>query len=363
MSKETMEDLQTNTLIGMVSERGHAWHRRDDLRRLPDGTLLEDNHYPGMIPVADVKRRLFDWQPEHLPVAYLRPLPEAPTGGFVNAVVQFNGAFYEVLPTQRSLHGVIRSDNDYDMGIFSASAHHSPYSVTLIREAERLTGATLGISSAGLLSKGGRAWVELSLPETLHDPKSGFNYRPNLLKADSMDGTLAMTSALTINATVCDNTLSLNLSEAANSGRIFRRKHTSGCADNLNEERQVLGILEESADDFLAQLHALIEVEMSEKQVIEVLDIIMPLPVELGRARTQADNRRENWLHIYHNDPMAAEWAGTALGVVQTHNTYDHWYSRVQGPRSERNTWRVINGEREKTDKAVVRAIEAVALR
>lgn len=355
MTQETMTDLQFNTLIGMVEERGSAWHRRDDLRRNADGSLAEDNHYPRFIPVEDVRRRLFHWMPRTVPVAYLVPCDVAEAD-----VIRKDGTPCKVIETQAGRVGVLRDDNDYDMGVFKEGVQHPPYNVTLIREAERLTGTTLGISSAGLLAKGGRAWVEFSLPETLHDAKTGFSYRPNLLKADSMDGSISMTTARTINATVCDNTLTWNLLEAKTAGLLFKRKHTSGFGD-LQDERDALGILEQTDSEFLSELHALIEREVNEKQVISILDIIMPIPEDDGRGKTLVLNKRDQWMNLYTSDPMAAPWTGTAFGVVQTHNTYDHWFSPVRGTgRSERNTWRAINGKRSEADREIVQALERV---
>ena len=55
MSKETMEWLNSNILVGFTAERGNAWHYRADLQ----GT--EPNHYEGAIPTDDILRRLFAW--------------------------------------------------------------------------------------------------------------------------------------------------------------------------------------------------------------------------------------------------------------------------------------------------------------
>lgn len=43
------------TLIGFTDRRGHAWHYRAGAQG------GEPNHYPGAIPVDDVRRRLFGW--------------------------------------------------------------------------------------------------------------------------------------------------------------------------------------------------------------------------------------------------------------------------------------------------------------
>ena len=56
MSRETIEHLNTNVLIGNTDQRGHAWHYRAE----EQGD--ESNHYPGAIPIEDVQRRLFHWE-------------------------------------------------------------------------------------------------------------------------------------------------------------------------------------------------------------------------------------------------------------------------------------------------------------
>jgi phage/plasmid-like protein (TIGR03299 family) len=359
MSKETMRDLQINTLIGMTEQRGNAWHRRDDLRRNEDGTYLEDNHYKGMIPVKDVLRRLFYWNPVSLPVAYLKPC-EPDEADFITQA----GAAVKVIESQQDRKGLLRDDTYFDLGVFKVAEHH-PYQIGLIREAERLTGSILGISSAGVLSKGGKAWVEFSLPETHHDGKSGFSYRPNLLKADSMDGSMAQTTALTINATVCDNTLDWNLMEAKGAGLVFKRRHTRNFTD-LQDERDALGILEQVDTEFTKGLHKLIARKVTEPKVIQVLDVIMPLPEDDGRAKTQQQNRRDQWFDLYINDERCAPWKGTAFGVVQTDNTYRHWFSQIQKSgedkrgRAERNTWRAIKGSQAAADQKIVKALELV---
>ncbi len=64
MSRETVQHLNTNTLIGHTDARGSAWHYRAEEQG------EESNHYPGAIPVEDVERRLFHWVAEsrHLAV-------------------------------------------------------------------------------------------------------------------------------------------------------------------------------------------------------------------------------------------------------------------------------------------------------
>ncbi len=49
MSKESLQWLNTNTLIGCTDKRGTAWHWRSEEQG------EQSNHYPGAIPVPDVQ--------------------------------------------------------------------------------------------------------------------------------------------------------------------------------------------------------------------------------------------------------------------------------------------------------------------
>ena len=51
MSRETIEWLNQNTLIGYTDKRGTAWH----------AVKGYDNHYAGAVPLEDVRKRLFSW--------------------------------------------------------------------------------------------------------------------------------------------------------------------------------------------------------------------------------------------------------------------------------------------------------------
>ena len=360
-SKQDVEELNSFTLIGCTDERGSAWHRRDDLMR--NG----NNHFPGLIPLEIVSERLFNWLPQRADVAYLLPysMPRDDAGNIVyedrDDVVTIDGHLFRVVKTQQDRIGVLRDDDDYDLGVFKSGATHPPYNVTLIERAERLVGTELGISTAGCLQRGARAWVEFSMKETFFDSKSGFGYRPNLVVADSMDGSISLTNALTVEATVCMNTLRRNLLEASGKGAITRRKHTSGILDGLDSERDVLGIIEQVDAEFTADLHRLLEMPVTREQQIEVLDIIVPLTADMTpRSKVLAENKRDSILAM-GKDPMVEPWIGNAFGEVQRYNTWQHWNAPTKGTGQwERNTWRRIMGKAAESDLTVVNALEKV---
>src|SRR6476619_7209863 len=67
MSRETLQHLNTNTLIGTPHARGRGWHNREEQQG------SESNHYPGPIPIEDVERRLFHWQAQSRRIAIETP--------------------------------------------------------------------------------------------------------------------------------------------------------------------------------------------------------------------------------------------------------------------------------------------------
>lgn len=349
-SQQDVGELNLMTLIGCVAERGPAWHQRDDLQG------AENNHYQGLIPLEDVTRRLMGWHPLRAKVAYLVPSTVEAAD-----VLGDDGKPYRVIPTQQERIGVLRDDTYRDLGVFSSGANHPPYQVTLIEEAERLTGTQLGISSAGVLQEGARAWIEYSMEATLHDDKSGLDYRPNLVKADSMDGSISLTTALTIEATVCMNTLTRNLKEAKGAGTLFRRKHTSGILGDLKTERDALGILEVVDEEFVSELHEMIEQEVTPKQRIELLEILVPIPEDASeRSVVLALNKRERLMAL-STDPRVEPWLGNAFGEFQRYNTDDHWQAPAKGTGQwERNTWRTLTGKRAEYDRNVASALAKV---
>jgi hypothetical protein len=122
MSNETLQHLNTNTLIGNTDARGHAWHYRAE----EQGT--ETNHYPGPIPVADVQRRLFNWVAESRRIAV-----EVPTGPDTMTHLSADGT-----PARRAVvddkQAICRSDDSTGsvMGIFAPGYTRHQYAEWLL---------------------------------------------------------------------------------------------------------------------------------------------------------------------------------------------------------------------------------------
>lgn len=331
MSKETAAWLNANTLIGFTEKRGTAWHYRADLQ----GT--ESNHYPGPIPVEDVKRRLFDWEAVSSPV-YV----ESPLGGLVQA------------PGRQA---ILRSDNGYLMGVFTDGYEPHPYVEWLINTIGTLLEDDLSIGSAGLLKGGAVAWVSVEVPDTITTPE-GVQFRPHLFGATSFDGSLSTTFKRAVTNVVCDNAMAAGLAE---SGQQIKIKHSRYSKLRLAEAREALNIVYEIADDFAAEVTRLCQTEVSNAEWAAFLDAHAPIPADKGRARTMAETKRDTLTRLWNHDNRVAPWHGTAWGVVQAVNTYTHHEQTVRGAgRVERNMLRAVTGGVDELDHTTIQTLNSV---
>ena len=350
MSRETLTHLNTQTLIGNTEHRGTAWHYREDLQ------AAEPNHYPGPIPVEDVRRRLFNWHAISRPIAVQLPAD-------LDTMSHLDEYGVPVLwGTIEDRQAICRSDNDLVMGIFSTGYTPHQYDDWLVTTVANILDDDLTISSAGLLREGAVAWVEVSVPESITTPES-VKFRPNLLATTSFDGSIATTFKRTITDVVCDNTREAALAE---NGQTYKVKHTRHSTARLADARDALAMVHTLADDFAEEVRQLCAISVTEGQWRRFLDAYVPrldergLPLA-GKALTIADKKRAILERLYAHDRRVAPWAGTAHGVIQAVNTYEHHEGTIRGAtRAERNMIRTITGDFGRTDRAALMVLEKV---
>jgi len=340
MSQESLTWLNSNTLIGFTDRRGTAWHWRAEEQG------ERSNHYPGAIPVPDVQDRLFAWTAETRRVAVETPC------GLAGMTHSHYGApmRWQVVKDRQA---ICRSDDDTVMGIFGPGYTRHQYREWLLTTVADLLDDDLAISSAGLLRAGAIAWVEVSMPDTITTPE-GVAFRPNLLATTSFDGSIATTYKRTVTDTVCDNARELALTE---SGQEFKVKHSRNSHAQLGPARQALAMVHTLAEDFAQEVARLCQVEVTQSQWKAFLDAHVPrvhtttgLPL-IGRSQTMAVTKRDSLTTLYRSDPRVSPWAGTAHGVLQAVNTYEHHEGVVRGERAERNGLKTITGDFGRLDR------------
>lgn len=167
MTKETLEFLNSNTLIGNTDQRGTAWHYRAEHQG------AEPNHYAGPIPVADVRRRLFDWEAVSRPVA-VEQVADLATMTHLNEF-----GVPSCWKTLSDKQAICRSDDGTVMGIFSKSYAMHQYDQWLVTTVADILDEDLSISSAGLLRDGrGRLGGSFSSREHHNPRRSGLQAQP-----------------------------------------------------------------------------------------------------------------------------------------------------------------------------------------
>ncbi len=325
MSRESLEWLNENTLIGFVQKRGKAWHYSE--RSQGD----KSNHYPGAIPVDDVKDRLFNWEPISVPLSV--QIPE---------IITPNGVTSAQTVTDPNRQVIVRPDNGTVMGVFKSGYQIHGFTEWLIDNvANLIDDSSLQIASAGLLKGGAVAWVQIEMPENV-DTAEGLTFRPYLCAATSLDGSLATGYGRGATFVVCDNTLNIARSE----GTTIKVKHTKNSLNRITDIRAALDIVHQDSEDIAAEIKRLCEIKVSDPVWAEFLSLETAPASDSKRAVTMADAYRDNLSALWNNDPRVSPWKGTAMGVVQAVNTYAHHGGIVRKvSRSERNAERMVSGK------------------
>ncbi len=342
MSRETLEWLNANTLIGYTAKRGNAWHYRAS----DQGD--EPNHYAGAIPVEDVERRLFSW---------------TPVEGTVDSTYTVDGMTHVITDTSRKT--IIRPNTQTILGIFRSGFVVHEYRQWLLRQAELILDADLAIGSAGLLRGGAVAWLQVEIEDTISTPE-GVDFRPFLTAATSLDGSLASTYQTGAQVVVCDNTLSAALSDKS---KMLKVKHSKRSAGRLADVRDALGIVHDVAGDFAAEVAQLCSITVTDSQwqsfVAEHTGAAAHTEATSARAKTNASDLGERLTALYREDVRVAPWTGTAYGVLAAVNTYAHHVQPLRGDakRVERNQLRAVTGDVDKLDAGVLETLERVLVR
>lgn len=339
MSRETLQWLNENTLIGFTDKHRKAWHH--------DGTT--DNHYAGAIPVEDVTRRLFNWEAVEREV-YVSGGP---------AVITEDGVSTPPLTLVPDRKAIVRSDSGHVMGIFGDgySPHH--YNQWLIKNVGSILDDSLSIGSAGLLRGGAVAWVSVEVPDTIVTPE-GVEFRPNLLAVSSFDGSIATTYKRVVTNVVCDNTMAAGLREH---GQQIRIKSTRNSLDRMGEARDALGIVHSMADDFAAEVKELTDQSFTNRQFDRLTEDLFPFDPDgkTSRGATVAIKKRDALHKLWESDPRVAPWGGTAYGALQAVNTWQHHMQTVRGGnRAERNMMRAVTGDATRADVDTVSRVLAL---
>jgi phage/plasmid-like protein (TIGR03299 family) len=347
-----MANTTSKIMIGNTAQRtvagGGAW--------IGKGQVMAS--YEGSIPAAAVRDQLLNWEPVEVPNANLIPC----------GVEEADYILPDGKPAKVSIRpgavGIVRSDDGSPLGQFKEGFNSASYGRMVNFTQEALQGS-LPILNAGELRNGAQFFMTVALDKTMHDSKSGLDFLPYLMFHSSLDGSLANTWVPGSLVTICDNQFAGQRTAARNAGRLvkFKRSRFSLTDEKVRDLRSALGVLQLEADAMSALVGELVDVELTRRDWIKVLDIIIPqADNEASKAaQTKSENRRNTVDALYQNSPMVSQFTGTAFGAVQAFNTYAHHEQSVRGSsRVERVFDRVIRGDMAASDNATIAALETV---
>lgn len=371
MSKETMETLNRFVLVGNCANRPASWANDPELRARNG---WEDNHFDDYIPMSEVVRRLFNWEAVAVPKANLIPVGKKDANFFDSKGrpfrVMMTGDYFTDPETNLEEYlgekGIVRSNDHSHMATHGSSYRIHDYKHWLLNLQQEIIGDDLKILGAGLLRNGLQAYVQIALPEKIHDDTTGMEFIPYMMAATSLDGSMPTTFSRQGLYVVCDNTRDMALRQSKGMGMIWTAKHTSRSLDlgKIEALRDTLHILVNSAHEMRAENQELAAIKVTRPKWLKVLDIIEPLPKPEDATPTKitrAMNRRELLDSTYQLDPMCALYKGTALGVVHSVNTYWTHYRQINaGERLDRNMEGVIKGQTKSVDIQTVSALSQV---
>jgi len=343
MSKESSKWLNTMTLIGNVLKRGKAWHWRESEQ---EG---ESNHYDNFVPVEDVRRRLFDWSAVETEVF----------------VKNEDGNFVQIEDRKAVMHDKTKKV----FGVFSNRFNIHQYDDALLKNLETIIDSNeLGIDSAGLLQEGGKAWVQISVPENV-TTQDGFTFRPTLLASTAHNGSLATTYRRVMQAVVCDNTLEMALNESTKAMFKIRHKGAASFDGRIGEVRDALEIIYQTSDEMLAELNALTAWIVTDDQFTKLVEQMTPIAVGLGtndqpskKSVTMQTTKREALQNLWRTDERVSPWKNTGLGVVQAFTTYNQHIAGTDAKRVGRNYNKLVNGQQASEDALVLERLKELTL-
>lgn len=339
MSRESLEWLNTMTRIGDTDQRGNAWHYRSGAT----------NHFPGAVPVEEVRKLILPYEPIEQPIFVKVPVDE---DDIFHGYDKANDTWYRFQQVDRFKAIAAKEKPGFVHAVPSGDYQIHPYGEWLVNNVQNIIDDDVHISSAGLLDSGAIAWVEISISET--QTIADFPYRPHLLASTSVNGKYKTTYGRKVQAVVCDNTLSI---AAGEHGQTISYKHTKGSVARIADAREALGLIMATSDDFQNEVNRLLDWKVSSKDFSKFLDLSVPLtnvegePLQ-GAPLTRRENKREKMASMWRGDDRVSPWAGTAFGVVQLTNTFFH---HERGSKSatmvpERNMLAAISGETAKQD-------------
>jgi len=152
----------------------------------------------------------------------------------------------------------------------------------------------LRYETAGALRHGQRVWILARLTAGDVEVAEGDIVQRYLLLSNSHDGHSSVQVKFTPVRVVCQNTLTLALSQ----GQIIRVRHDADLTKGLEDARKLLGLVEREYDDLEAMFRRLVASELKRERALQYFAEVFPTAGSADADRRALENRRWAW-HFY----------------------------------------------------------------
>lgn len=351
MSQETIEWLNENVMYGFAAHREH-WDRTQVFTQGGKPWFATDDYrhsYPDAIPVDDVNNTLFCWEPLEAS-CFVRLIADGPDDA---EMIDSDGDMVKHIRAENR-KAIVRPDTMDVLGVFTDNYQPHSYRQWLIENVASIIDGEVGISSAGLLRRGGQAWVSIELPDDIEVAGAG-SIRPCIIAATSLDGTMATTYATRIMRPECDNSLRITLNA---DGHTLKIKHSSRSIGRLNDARDALGLIYRIGEEAQQWFDALASVDVTDAQFRQIVKQLAPVPdpvvtngkVTNQRSITIAERKQSEMLNLWADDPRAAPWNGTLAGAFHAVNTWQQHMVSQDDVMLRRQMTGTLSGAFDKAD-------------
>ncbi len=224
-------------------------------------------------------------------------------------------------------YATMRSDTNDVLGVVGAR-----YQPIQNREAFTFFDALVGedeaiYHTAGVLGKGERIWILAKLPDHIKIGKKDIVDK-YLLLTNSHDGSSVVRAKLTPIRVVCNNTLSVALSQKSEQEISIR--HTASAVDKLEEAHKLLGLTNSLYEQLDGIFNTMALRKISDKQLMDYVKTLVPENPE-AKHQTRNENIRNSILDLHETGLGADLSRGTVWGA---YNAVAEYADHVQGSKN-----------------------------
>lgn len=343
------EQLKDWAIVGMTDDHGLAWWYH------MFGGEMGRNHFEQGVPVDLVREKLAKLEPQAVSIGFQSPQ----TSDSDESVWRDSGRKGVYIPEFDNL-AYIGSDG---YRIHRLAEVFGPVLALVNGE----------IQIRSLVAANGGSLVSLQLTSPQSYETCGMKYNPSLFVYTDHSGKLGTGAKGAKGFAVCDNTQAMVLGEKTE--QAFKVKHTRNSVTESGAlKAQFVTELGDLAKKIGYEIEKLNSVTVSDDVFEAWLAEYFPYPRQDNfngtseeyeekhkRALTMARNKRNEVREMYRTDRRCAPWRGTALGVLQTANTYQSHEAPIRAAtRLSRNLENLLSGAGEQKDQFAMLSLKRV---